>query len=227
MQKLLVAVLVIIVLALGAYWVYSQRGPAPFVNEVDTPIAVAVVVSTTTVAEETDLFIVDVVYPHFGVAAIDTSIDAMMRSHIATIKSDAAAIDFAPTAKYELTTRFDSVYTSERVVSARLIVSHYTGGAHPNSTVVGLNFNPATGEKYTLQDALAMIDLPLPQLATQSKIQLQAETGEALQFPEGADATAENYSAFVISANKVTFYFQPYQVAAYAAGILDVSFPRK
>ena len=46
-------------------------------------------------------------------------------------------------------------------------------------------------------------------------------------FEEGADTNPENFSSFVISADKVTFIFQQYQVAAYAAGPQEVSFERK
>ena len=78
----------------------------------------------------------------------------------------------------------------------------------------------------TLGDALSLIGLSLEEMAAGAKRQLNERYSEMLIAPEGADALAENYSTFTISASAVTFIFQPYQVTAYAAGAPEVTFER-
>ena len=111
-------------------------------------------------------------------------------------------------------------------MSARLIVSIYMGGAHPVSLVYGLNFDRATGRELTQEDALRMLDMSLEQVSAEAISELNAQFDEGVFFVEGAVAKPENYSTFAIDEGTVTFIFQPYQVAPYAAGVREVSFPR-
>lgn len=228
MPKVIIGVIAVLALGAGAYLLLTNRTTTSAQNATTTPSqSASPSLTTATIKEETDLYKIDIAYPHFGIAQVDAAIDASMRSDAAQFKSEAVAIDYLPTAKYEMMGEFDNVTTSKDIASARLVVSRYTGGAHPNATVVGLNFNPQTGSAYTLDDALRMIGMNLQQLSVEAKRQLNANVGDWIQFPEGADPTRENYATFVIGEGKVTFYFQQYQVAPYAAGILDISVPRK
>lgn len=226
MPRAVLTVLALAALLGGAYLLYAYR-TGESANNLSATSAPSLSVSTKTIDEETERYLLHVKYPHFGSAAIDRAIDARIMQDVDVFKSEARAIDFVPTGMYEMSSTFDTVTTSADVASARLVLSQYTGGAHPNATVIGLNFDPKSGSAYTLADALRMTGMSLQALATEAKRQLKAAYGEAIQFPEGADPTAENYSAFVIGEKEVTFYFQPYQVAAYAAGILDVSVSKK
>lgn len=227
MPKALAAVVTILALGVGAYFLFINRSTAPVAQNATTTPAVTPVLSSVSVQEEADLYKINVAYPHFGVAAADAAVDAIVQTDIAQFKNEAVAIDYLPTAKYEMIGLFDTTTIADDLVSARLIVSRDTGGAHPNATVVGFNFNPQTGTAYSQDDALAMIGMDLQQLSIEAMRQLNADAGDAIQFPEGAAPSRDNYAAFVIGENQVTFYFQQYQVAAYAAGILEISVPRK
>ena len=226
MPKALAALVTIIALGVGAYLLFTNRPADTGTLATSTPTQ-TMGIATTTVSEEADLYKIDVAYPHFGVAEIDASIDTAIQADIAQFKGEAVAIDYLPTAKYEMIGQFDTTTISDQVVSARLVVSRYTGGAHPNATVVGLNFNPKTRIAYSMDDALALIGMDLQQLSGEAKRQLNLDAGDWIQFPEGADPTRENYATYVIGEREVIFYFQQYQVAPYAAGILDISVPRK
>jgi hypothetical protein len=57
-------------------------------------------------------------------------------------------------------------------------------------------------------------------------MQLSSRLGDAF-FEEGVRATAQNFGTFRIGRQDVTFVFNNYQVAPYAAGPQEVSFRRK
>ncbi len=226
MPKVTLAVIAILALGAGAYLLLSNRTEEATNTATSTPTE-QIALATTTIEEEADLYTIDIEYPRFNQAAIDTVIETLVKTDVAAFKKDAVAIDYLPNAKYELTGRFDTSYVGTDVVSARLLLSHYTGGAHPNTIAYGLNFNPKTGTAYTLDDALRMTGFTLSQLSTESLRQLNEKAPDWIQFPEGAEPTADNYKTFVIGKRDVTFFFQQYQVAAYAAGILSVTVPRR
>ena len=227
MQKPLLALLAIIALVVGAYLLLAGRADAPIAEEILKPLTLAV--STTTIAEKTSDYEIDARYPQFGAPAVDTKIRTLVEGDIAELKGDAEgrALDAPDMPPYQYDAFFDHVYRGPDVVSARLMTNVYTGGAHGLPTVIGINIDRVSGRELTLDDALEMIGLSLRQLATEAKRQLEANQGEPLQFPEGASPVQENYATFYISKDKVTFVFQPYQVAAYAAGAPEISIPRK
>lgn len=216
----LLALLVLCGIALALY------NSAPRSSGTAVKPAVEAHVATTTIKEDTAKYTIDIAYPKFGIPSIDSQIDAMIATTSAQLMAEANADDSGQSAKYELISQFDSVYTGSDIVSARLVVSEYTGGAHPNTNVWGLNYDAKTGAALSLSDALALTGLTLQQVAASSKQQLAKSLGGEFIFPEGADASIDDYSAFVVSKDAVTFYFQPYQVAAYAAGISQTTFPR-
>ena len=113
------------------------------------------------------------------------------------------------------------------VVRVALWISEYTGGAHPNTVIIGVNVDRKTGKDVTLDDALLMIEKTLPEVSGESLVQLKAVLGEDMLFPEGAEPKADNYSVFLVSKDKVTFIFNNYQVAPYSAGPQSAEFARK
>ncbi len=162
-------------------------------------------------------------YPTFGVAAFDARIKQAVDEAVMEIKN-APAPDPA-TYKNALDIRFMQPYIGPDILSVKLAITQYTGGAHPMTIISGLNYDRKTGKILMLNDVLPMIGLTVAQVSEQAMAQLKAKL-EGSIFPEGVDTNPENYSSFVVSADKVTFIFQPYQVAAYAAGPQEVSFSR-
>jgi hypothetical protein len=219
--------LVILAVLFGAFFLSTKNAtqPSPPANEEST----AVTVTEKKLVENTTTYSVDVKYPQFGITTIDTHITQIVQDAIAQFKKDTAASPPTGTGatdmKYEFDTTFEQPYIGEDVVSVRLIISTYTGGAHPLSVAEGLNFDRTTGKILTQSDALKMTGLSLQQVAAESLKQMKAKHGSAL-FVEGLDPTAENYATFVIDEDSVTFIFQLYQVAAYAAGFQEVTFAR-
>jgi hypothetical protein len=228
-DRALTVAAILIVLA-GGYVVFSRFNKAFTPSDTTTIATEEINITTARVQEETDTYRIDAKYPQFGIPTIDERVEEFVQGAITQFKSDVALGPPPPDSvvqQYDFTSLFDTVHVGSDVVSARLVISTYMGGAHPNSFISGLNFERSTGKMLTLNDALSMIGLLLEQVAEKAKEELEVKLGESIIAPEGADATPENYSSFVVGAEDVTFIFQPYQVAPYAAGPQEVSIPRK
>ncbi|QQG38188.1 MAG: DUF3298 domain-containing protein [Candidatus Kaiserbacteria bacterium] len=214
MSRILAYVFAAIVVLGGAYLLLTK-----------SPAQNADSITAQSIVEQTAAYTIDAKYPQVGNPAIDADIEATVRAAVEEFKTYPQNPPDSAVPQNEFIGLYDEVYTGADVVSVELIFSEYTGGAHPNAAIVGLNYNPATGAKVTLDEALSMIGLSLSQVAAKAQAQFETDLADAY-FPEGAEPTLENYGTFVVSADAVTFIFQNYQVAPYAAGPQEVSFSR-
>ena len=183
-------------------------------------------VRTERIQESEATYAIDVSYPQLGIANIDTQIKEIVSNSVTEFKSLPANPAGSATPQNSFDGSFDSVYVGPDVVSVKLTLSQYTGGAHPLTLVSGLNYDRATGRQLLQSDAFAMLGLSVDEISAAATAELKTKLGDAM-FEEGANTNPENFSSFVISENEITFIFQQYQTAAYAAGVQEVRFPRK
>lgn len=224
MKKILIISALLIGL-LGAYFFFTQSKEAVPSLEIEQKQE-EIQVTRKNIKEETDTHMVDVVYPQFGIPAIDTQIEQLIKSSVAEFKMLPPNPPESAVPKHSMDGLYDSVYVGPDVVSFRLVLSQYTGGAHPLTLISGLNYDRATGRQLLQQDAFTMIGKTVQEVSAAATAELKSKLGDAM-FEEGANSNPENFSSFVISEDKVTFIFQQYQVAAYAAGVQEVSFSRR
>ena len=181
-----------------------------------------------TLQEEATEYSIHIEYPEFGIPVIDTVVQDAMVESAGAFKEQ--AVHDTPVLRglrqYELFGTVASTYAGPDVVSARIVLSQDFGGAHPLPVIVTFNFDRASGRALTLDDALAMTGLSLETLASGALSQLAGSLGEEVIFLQGAEGKVENYQTFVFDERTITFIFQPYQVAPYAAGAPEVSFVR-
>lgn len=171
---------------------------------------------------------IDVYYPQVGLP-FDKAIKAEVEDEAEALKEFAEKYppqSWGATGPYSYTGGLRWASLDSDIVSLKVALSLFTGGVHGTSYVVGLNYDRVAGREVTLDDALGLIGLSLPQVSTGTLLQLSQNKSVSLLFPEGAAADPNNYRTFTISDDSVTFYLAEYQVAPYAAGILEVSFPR-
>lgn len=223
MKKIFGVISILAVLAVALYLL------APYVHPTfgapATPSATEMTV--THIYEDTDAYKIDAEYPQVGIPSIDAQIEKSVRDALAEFKTLPQNPHDSAMPQNEFTGRFDKVYVGSDVVSTELILSQYTGGAHPITLFSGVNYDRATGKLLLLDDVLKMIGLTTEQLSAKASEQLKATLGDSFLFPEGANTNPENFSSFVVGTSTVTFIFQQYQVAPYAAGEQEVSFPKK
>ncbi|MBQ3054727.1 MAG: DUF3298 domain-containing protein [Oscillospiraceae bacterium] len=106
-----------------------------------------------------------------------------------------------------------------RAVSYLEAVYVYEGGAHPNYTYTGHTFDPNTGEEMKLEQVVTDPAV-LPELLAgilHEKYQDVVFSDLSGTFSEYAP---EDYS-WTIDYQGITFWFSPYEIAAYAAGLLS------
>lgn len=230
MQRALGYLLALIVLGGVAYgiYVFAPRAPQVSVEQTTgTNATSGTQMKVENVNESTDAYRIDARYPQFGIASVDAKIRGVVDSAVSEFKGYPANPPDSSASQNELTGSFNRVYVGPDVVSVELALSEYTGGAHSNTAIIGVNVDPRSGKGLALDDALAMIGKNLQQVAEQSQKELKAKLGDDVISPEGADPKPDNYSTFIVSKDKVTFIFNAYQVAPYSAGSQEVSFPRK
>lgn len=217
-----VAIVVIVLLAL----VMITRAPASGTP----PVSATPAVATSTITASTTNYTVEAAYPQFGIPAIDEKIKGVVENAAQSLESQATADQPAKNGYpiYDFTSSFDSAYIGPDLVSVRLALAQYTGGAHEQPVIVGATFHRDTGALVALDEALALTGMDLQQLASSSKAQLAKDpnTQPTDIWASGSDPSPENYSTFLIDKDSVTFIFQPYQVAPFAAGAPEVTFPR-
>lgn len=212
--------LAILIVGFGAYYL-GKRAPAAATK----PVEIAATVTEKTVTEDTAAYTIDATYPQLGLTIIDSQIERMVQVALNEFRGYPANPADSALSKNEFTGRYNVVHTEGSVVSVELRFSEYTGGAHPNTAIVGANFYKTSGKELILDDALALIGMTLEEVAATADTQLNAALGEAF-FSEGAEPKVENYAIFKVSRDKVIFIFNNYQVGPYAAGPQEVSFAR-
>ena len=228
MKRIVGYILILVVLSGIAYALYVfvprvptlRTGPAPAATSTE------VTVQEKVITESTDAYKIDAHYPQFGIVSVDEKVQAAVEKALTEFRAYPRNPRDSATPQNELVSSYNSVYIGSDVASVALSISEYTGGAHGNTVIIGVNVDRATNKGISLDDALALIGKTLPQVAEASLVQLRATLGGDLMFPEGANATAENYSTFLVSQDRVTFVFNNYQVAPYAAGQQQVWFTR-
>ncbi len=123
---------------------------------------------------------------------------------------------------------------SDSIMSLQFSESVYTGGAHPNLLFKTFTLNLETQQVLGIEDIFQPESSPLtilyPLVQSDLEAQMQEMFGGDVEIASDwiADGTGEdpyNYRNFVLTEESLIFYFEPYQVAAYAAGPFTVEIP--
>lgn len=115
-------------------------------------------------------------------------------------------------------------YQDNGLLSVWLTNETYTGGAHGTSWVSSYNVNPETGKFYEFRDLFREPEEAIPEITDQILSHLKnILTDESLYetASEAVRALNGDYSYYLDGENLVV-YFQPYDVAPYALGIVRV-----
>jgi len=124
-------------------------------------------------------------------------------------------------------------FATDDLISVEFHNGQYSrGAAHGNSFTAVLNYDVKNGKKLALADLfnpksnyLKLIsDYCIKDLKEQSKKEKDSMLMDD-QIQEGASARADNYKAWTITRKGLWIVFDPYQVAAYAAGPQHVLVP--
>lgn len=117
-------------------------------------------------------------------------------------------------------------YATDDLISVAFTEGDYSSGAaHPNSSTTVLNYDVKNGKKLALADLFnakanylsAISSYCIKELKDRSKKDKDSMLDDDM-MKSGASARVDNYKAWAITKKGLWITFDPYQVAAYAAG---------
>jgi len=123
-------------------------------------------------------------------------------------------------------------YTAvNRVITAKIDLYPYLGGAHPGHQIITAAFDTTANTAIILSDLFVPGSRYLERLSTLAEEALftkYPELGFAFNAPtyrEGFAPRAENFSHWALTDAGLIIFFIEYQIAPYAAGALEVEIP--
>ena len=187
---------------------------------------------------------IEVVYPQIeGDARFDKfnkEARAMVTKNVAAFKTsetsnetDAGSEIPAETQTSTLDSDYQIRLAADDLISIEFSESAYSrGAAHPNSYTTVLSYDVRNGKKLALADLFnaksnylkAISDYCIKDLKLQAKKEKDSMLTDDM-IKSGASARADNFNAWTITKQGLWITFDPYQVAAYAAGPQQVLVP--
>jgi hypothetical protein len=128
---------------------------------------------------------------------------------------------------WELKTQADTMYTSAKALTVRMETYAYTGGAHPNSNLALYMFDRETGHTLSMSDLVsdttALLDVVEQAFRRQQELMPQTNLEEHGYFlRDGRFFLPANIG---MSRTGMVFCYNPYEIAAYAVGPIEVTVP--
>ena len=128
---------------------------------------------------------------------------------------------------WELTGKADTTFTNPKLLTIQFESYAYTGGAHPNSNVSLYTFDRQTGRSLTLNDLVA------DTTALRRVVEQAFRTHQELKPQDNLEERGYflQNGRFPLPANVgmgragMIFYYNPYEVAAYAVGPIELTIP--
>jgi hypothetical protein len=157
-------------------------------------------------------------------SAIDPFIQSVQHNFFQTV---GGAFIPAP-GPYVLDITYEELKHTDTLVSLVFTVYEFTGGAHGMTTTQTYTFDLQNGVLLTLDDLFLDTAAALEVISPIVQAEITTRLGEMLDtqwLADGSGTNPANYQAFALDGDNLIFYFQPYQVAAYAAGTQVVSIP--
>jgi|SRR5215831_2107420 len=187
-------------------------------------------------ANKQKLYVVNAEYPQIDG---DSRFDGFNKEARALLTKDVAAFKAAatseeandvsgPTSETQASTMdagYDFYYATDDLISVAFTESTYQrGAAHGNSSTQVINYDLKSKKKLALADLFQDKSKYLSVIASycQKELKDRAKKPDTMLEPDlfesGAGPRASNYSAWNITRKGLWITFDPYQVAAYAAG---------
>jgi hypothetical protein len=247
----IVAVLLVLAVALGAYlWTKRSTTPTPQPLLPYTKTESGDRVYT----KEGDFYSIKATYPDITPLAksagssADQAAVATMERYIASQIGEFASTSAGEYASLSDELKADMGFTSGRkyqfevkyephqsAAAYSYVFDQYTdmGGAHPNAAYKTFVFDAKIGKELTLADLFVPGSAYLTRVAAAARAQVIEHLKEVLEMPdvqgavfeEGFAPNEQNYQDFYLDGSNLVVLFDPYQVAAYAAGPQEAHIP--
>lgn len=240
-QNVILVVLIIIALTIvgvGYWWVFTPHSKVTEVipTATTTPQA-GLTVTPKTVKEEDTVkkYIINVSYPQVSGLSnkqAENEINNTLTLRMQTLINDFKESSGDVIVEDDDNSTLDVDYVEELhttipdIISFKVNESYFeAGAAHPGQTIETFNFNSKTGQLLTLNDLFDPSSDYLKKISEYSVAELKKKLGYSDQLSQGAAPKPDNYTAFLVTETGLKVIFNQYQVAAYAAGVQEVTIP--
>lgn len=177
-----------------------------------------------------------IAYPVIGHAAVDADVRRWVASIADTFETEMASLfetsealgETQDVSRYALQGSYTVLRPSQEAVSLVFEIWTYTGGAHGNLDIITLNYSLISGQRLNFVDIFEDVDKALSLLSGHARKALSRRLAGGRMDQWILDGTAQdvnNFSSIGLTRQGVRVYFQPYQVAAWAAGAQEVDIP--
>lgn len=222
----------IIAVAAIAYLIFYHK---PEIAPVRTDIPTSEPTATTAwpsaevrqqkISENTVVYTITAIYPVAESEAVTMYFKHFVDDQIASFKNDVGGVPATEGQQVSL----DISYRHQQATRADAYVftiATDTGGAHGLQATKTFSFS-ASGSPITLDSLFTNTDTALKSISVYVQAELmKREFADVDWIKEGAAPTKDNYQQFVVTDDGITFLFDPYQVAPYAAGLQTVNVPK-
>lgn len=236
----LIGAVVVLALFVSALVFFVRRdvveAPAETSSEYEDVVSAGVKDTRKNIQSEGDLASVDISYPEISGlpnataearinAAVYAEVQSIVDGFLGRVESPLPdmAGENALSGDYELLPLADSM------LPVVLSVSEYaSGAAHPNSFVLSFVFDTQTGEKLALADLFKPESEYLDVLSRESRDRIKEQLSDFYEeewVNTGTDPILENFQVFYPTETTLHLMFNPYQVASYSDGIIEIDIP--
>jgi hypothetical protein len=222
-KQIMFVLLTAIVIALIAVYGHKKTAPAPTVEteKISWP---SKEIKKETINESTDAYRINAVYPIAEGDSVTMYFKSFVDEEISIFKqnSEDAVVDGSLLLTLDITyEQKKSIYADNYIFT----VTSDTGGAHGLEAHKTFSFNEQ-GKLLTLADLFTNGTDGLKTVALFIEKELnKRDFADSRWIKEGTTPAEEHYRNFVITDEGITFIFDPYQVAPYAAGTQSVLVP--
>ncbi len=182
--------------------------------------------------ETSTIMTIEATWQRFGIDGPDAMSDALVLEAVRTFRSTAAQeyIDLK-----DLRDKNGSALSHFEMVLSGVISDNgrtagilwqkyqYLGGAHGGLDISATNCTLPDGRVFHLTELFRKPDTALHLISELSRKELQRRELPWDMIRSGTEPDIENFDTFLLTADGLTLYFSPYQVAPWSEGVVTVS----
>lgn len=118
-------------------------------------------------------------------------------------------------------------YIYQNYISYVFSISMYTGGAHPDNRILSVNYNVKHNKIIKITDIYNNLTKlsEISRKLLKNKNEINSITLPLDMILEGTTPNDYNFRNYALTDNGVIIFFEPYQVAPYAAGTIEITIP--
>ncbi len=172
---------------------------------------------------------IDIYYPISNYQTLDNAIIKIVNNYLKEFKQYTNDKNIQLNQYYTLNILYNK-YDYSNYLSYIFRISEYTGGAHPNNTILTISYNKDNDKIITINSLVKGNESLLDVLSIESRKILENNPifkDDIIRemMLDGTKPQLENFKNFVFSNDGIIIFFEQYQIAPYSYGEFNVVIP--